>query len=51
MVVATAQMNKGTRSGAIDLCFIFIIVARKLTDPIIEETPATCREKIIKSTE
>lgn len=51
VVVATAQMNRGTRSGVIDLCFMFIMVARKLTDPMIEEIPATCKEKIIKSTE
>lgn len=51
VVVATAHTNRGVRSGDIDLCFMLKIVARKFTDPIIEEIPAMCREKIIRSTE
>lgn len=40
VVVATAHTNSGTRSGAMALCFILKIVARKFTDPMIDEIPA-----------
>ena len=33
------------------LCFMLIIVVIKLMAPRIEETPARCKEKMVKSTE
>ena len=43
------QLNKGIISRLNN--FIFKIVEIKLIDPIIEDIPATCKEKIDQSTE
>jgi hypothetical protein len=50
-VMATAQTNRGIRSGFIFLGFILIVVEMKFTAPRIEDTPARCSEKIAKSTD
>ena len=39
----------GIFSGDMFLFFIFIVVVIKLIDPKIEDTPATCNEKIVIS--
>lgn len=49
-VSMTDQANKGTCSIFIWGLRIFRIVEIKLTAPIMEDTPARCREKIAKST-
>jgi len=50
-VISTDQTNSGVwyweRAGG----FILIIVVIKLIAPRIDDTPARCREKIVKSTE
>jgi hypothetical protein len=50
-VIATAHTNKGIWSSFIPGDFILIVVVIKLIAPKIDETPAKCREKIVKSTE
>jgi len=49
-VIKTDQTNKGVRSIVIILGRIFITVVIKFTAPKIDEIPARCREKIVKST-
>ena len=49
-VIKMAQQNKGILWYAIPWVLIFIIVVIKLIAPNKEETPARCRENIIKST-
>jgi len=46
----TDHTNRGICSKLIDGARIFIIVEIKFTAPKIDDTPATCREKIVKST-
>jgi len=48
-VIKTDQINKGIRSKVILFCRIFIIVVKKLIAPKIEEAPAKCNEKIVRS--
>lgn len=50
-VIRTDQTNKGVWYCVIDGGFMFKIVVIKLMAPRIEETPAKCREKIVKSTD
>lgn len=50
-VIITDHTNKGTRSSRRPLERILITVVMKFNAPIIEDTPARCREKIAKSTE
>jgi hypothetical protein len=50
-VIATAQTNKGIRSGFIFLGFMLIVVEIKFTAPRIEDTPERCNEKIARSTD
>lgn len=50
-VINTDHTNKGVWYCDIAGGFILIIVVIKLIAPRIEETPAKCREKIVKSTE
>jgi len=49
-VINTDHTNKGIDSSLIDRIRILIVVVIKLTAPKIEETPAMCREKIVRST-
>jgi hypothetical protein len=49
-VIKTLHKNKGSRSNVIVFGRILKIVQIKLIDPIIEEAPARCKEKIAKST-
>jgi hypothetical protein len=49
-VIITDQTNKGIRSKFIKLDRIFIMVVIKLIAPKIDEIPAICKEKIVKST-
>jgi len=51
VVINTDHTNKGIFSIVIFFWRIFIIVEIKLIDPRIDETPAKCREKIVRSTE
>ena len=50
-IIPTAQANKGICSALILICFILIIVDIKFTAPRIDDTPATWREKIAKSSD
>jgi len=50
-VIPTAHTNKGIRSRVIPEERILIIVVIKFTAPKIEETPAKCKEKILRSTD
>ena len=50
-VIRTAQTNKGVWYWEIAGGFMLIIVVIKLIAPKIEETPARCREKIVRSTD
>jgi len=50
-VINTDQINKGIESKDIDLLRIFKIVVIKLIAPKIEDIPARCKEKIVKSIE
>jgi hypothetical protein len=50
-VIPTAQTNKGIRSKVIPEDRILMIVVIKFTAPKIDEIPAKCKEKILKSTE
>lgn len=49
-VIKTDHTNRGICSIVIEGLRIFIIVEMKLIAPKIEEIPAKCREKIVKST-
>jgi hypothetical protein len=49
-VTITDQTKSATRSVAIPRLFILLIVTIKLIAPAIEDTPAKCNEKILKST-
>jgi len=50
-VIPTAHTNRGIRSKVIPCVRILIIVVIKFTAPKIEEIPARCNEKILKSTD
>lgn len=50
-VISTAQTNKGVWYCEIAGGFMLIIVVIKLMAPRIDEIPAKCREKMVKSTE
>lgn len=50
-VINTDHTNKGIRSKVMKGTRIFKIVEIKLIAPKIEEIPAICKEKIVKSTE
>lgn len=50
-VTSTDHTNRGVWYCDIAGGFILIIVVIKLMAPRIEETPARCREKIVRSTE
>lgn len=50
-VIRTAQTNKGVWYWEMAGGFMLIIVVMKLIAPRIEDAPARCREKIVKSTE
>jgi hypothetical protein len=50
-VTKTDQTNRGMQSNLIEDARIFIIVQMKLMAPKIEDTPAKCNLKIVKSTE
>jgi len=50
-VIITDHTNNGKFSKDIFLFRIFKIVVMKLMAPRIEDTPAICKEKIVKSTE
>lgn len=50
-VIITLQTNKGIRSKEEEGDRILMIVVIKLIAPKIEEIPAKCREKIVKSTD
>jgi hypothetical protein len=49
-VIRTDHTNKGIISRLIEGVRILIVVVIKFTAPKIDETPAICREKIVKST-
>lgn len=50
-VIRTAQTNRGVWYCEMAAGFILIIVVIKLMAPRIEETPAKCSEKIVRSTD
>jgi len=50
-VIPTAQTNRGIRSSVIPDVRILMMVVIKFTAPKIEEIPAKCKEKILKSTD
>jgi len=50
-VIKTDQINKGIRSKDKNADRILITVVMKLIAPRIDEIPAKCNEKIVKSTE
>lgn len=50
-VIATDQTNRGIRSNVIPVERILMTVVMKFTAPRIEEIPAKCRLKMVKSTE
>lgn len=50
-VIKTAQTKSGVWYCEIAGGFILIIVVMKLIAPRIDETPARCREKIVRSTD
>lgn len=50
-VIITDHTNKGIFSNDIPGDFILIVVEMKLIAPKIEEIPAICNEKIVKSTD
>lgn len=49
-VIPTDQTKRGTRSRDMSEERILIIVVMKLMAPRIDEAPAKCREKMVKST-
>lgn len=50
-VIRTAQTNSGVWYCEMAAGFMLIIVVMKLIAPRIEEIPAKCREKMVKSTD
>lgn len=50
-VINTAHTNKGIWSNVIPYDRMLITVVIKFTAPKIDDTPARCKEKILKSTE
>jgi hypothetical protein len=50
VVIRTDHVNRGKRSIVISIGRIFIIVVIKLIDLKIDEIPAKCNEKIVRST-
>lgn len=50
-VILIDQTNKGIRSNRIPRDRMLIAVVIKLIDAIIDEAPAKCSEKIVRSTE
>jgi len=50
-VIRTAQTNRGVWYCEIAGGFMLIMVVIKLMAPRIEETPARCSEKMVRSTE
>lgn len=50
-VISTAHTNSGVWYWEMAGGFILIMVVIKLIAPRIEETPARCREKIVRSTD
>lgn len=50
-VIRTAHTNKGVWYCEMAGGFMLIIVVMKLIAPRIEDTPARCREKMVRSTE
>lgn len=50
-VIRTAHTNRGVWYWEIAGGFMLIIVVMKLMAPRIEEIPARCREKIVRSTD
>jgi hypothetical protein len=50
-VIITDHTNKGVRSHVIPGVRILIIVVIKLIAPRIDDTPARCNLKIVKSTD
>lgn len=50
-VISTDQTNRGVWYWDIAGGFMLIIVVIKLIAPRIDDTPARCREKIVRSTE
>jgi len=49
-VIKTDHTNKGIISSLIEGVRILTVVVIKFTAPKIEDTPAICREKIVRST-
>ena len=49
-VINTDQTNRGILSNIMEEVRILIIVEIKFVAPKIDETPARCKEKIVKST-
>jgi hypothetical protein len=49
-VIPTDQTNRGIRSRDIFAARILMIVVIKLIAPRIDEAPARCSEKIVRST-
>ena len=49
-VIRTDQMNSGILSSDIPVRRLFIIVVVKLIAPIRDESPARCKDRIVKST-
>lgn len=50
-VIKTDHTNRGVWNCVMAAGFMLIIVVIKLMAPRIEETPAKCREKMVKSTD
>jgi hypothetical protein len=50
-VIITDQTNSGVRSKVIPIERILMTVVIKLIAPKMDETPAKCNEKIVKSTD
>lgn len=51
MVIKTLHENRVIISNFIDNAFILVMVTIKFKDLIIDDTPAKCKDKIVKSTE
>lgn len=51
VVIRIDQTNNGIWYMVIDCIFMLMIVVIKLIAPKIEETPARCSEKMVKSTD
>jgi hypothetical protein len=51
VVIKIDHKNNGIRSNVREKDCIFIIVVIKLIAPKIDEMPARCKEKIVKSTD